>query len=435
MITDPLPEDWRYIASPLYFAFDLRRKVNIAPAIACWGRALMPMKTPESIRSLRRQLGLSQEELAERLGVSFSTVNRWERGHRSPTRLALLRLDSLARETRMEGTVDGAADEEPEVLGGEEVGLWALVLRDRLLILDGEAPDLDKPWRTISIEPDLGPLRSIRQERLRGEDVLLVGAREGVWRLSLGTRVTPPVRYPFGSGVGERFGVNAMAVAHGHLFATHSERGLVRWNLDHPANAERLFSQQLAGSKTVRALTRLDADRILFAADDGLFAALRGASQPELLFRVPQGGRITTVVLCEHTLYVGTTDGSLFAFDLVFRRSQKLLAHERTPIHHLSIAMIEGESFLAIATRDPLVTLLHLAPDGDRLKFATGGRATRAAAMAGRCVAAIDYPQENLLIWLVDEPSRPPRVLDVHSRLGQHIQDCCAIKIHAARES
>jgi len=32
------------------------------------------------LRFLRRSLGLSQEQLARRLGVSFATVNRWESG-------------------------------------------------------------------------------------------------------------------------------------------------------------------------------------------------------------------------------------------------------------------------------------------------------------------------------------------------------------------
>lgn len=38
------------------------------------------------IRKLRLALGLTQEQFAARLGVSFSTVNRWEnsRGHPSP---------------------------------------------------------------------------------------------------------------------------------------------------------------------------------------------------------------------------------------------------------------------------------------------------------------------------------------------------------------
>lgn len=37
------------------------------------------------IHELREKLLLSQTELAEKLGVSYATVNRWENGHHEPT--------------------------------------------------------------------------------------------------------------------------------------------------------------------------------------------------------------------------------------------------------------------------------------------------------------------------------------------------------------
>lgn len=37
------------------------------------------------IKALRESMILSQEEFAKYLGVSFATVNRWERGHHEPT--------------------------------------------------------------------------------------------------------------------------------------------------------------------------------------------------------------------------------------------------------------------------------------------------------------------------------------------------------------
>jgi len=54
---------------------------------------------PGLVRGIRRQLGLSQERLAEALGVSFATVNRWENGHVKPSRLALRQLNAFC--TRM----------------------------------------------------------------------------------------------------------------------------------------------------------------------------------------------------------------------------------------------------------------------------------------------------------------------------------------------
>lgn len=37
------------------------------------------------IKELREKMILSQAELAELLGVSFASVNRWEQGHHEPT--------------------------------------------------------------------------------------------------------------------------------------------------------------------------------------------------------------------------------------------------------------------------------------------------------------------------------------------------------------
>lgn len=38
------------------------------------------MKLPDKIAGLRKSRGISQEELAERLGVSRQAVSRWETG-------------------------------------------------------------------------------------------------------------------------------------------------------------------------------------------------------------------------------------------------------------------------------------------------------------------------------------------------------------------
>lgn len=40
------------------------------------------------IKSVRKELGLSQEQLARELSISFSTVNRWENGKTNPSQMA-----------------------------------------------------------------------------------------------------------------------------------------------------------------------------------------------------------------------------------------------------------------------------------------------------------------------------------------------------------
>ena len=50
---------------------------------------------PELVREVRRQLGISQEELAHELGVSFATINRWENAKTTPFKLARAQFDNF----------------------------------------------------------------------------------------------------------------------------------------------------------------------------------------------------------------------------------------------------------------------------------------------------------------------------------------------------
>ena len=51
-----------------------------------------------TLRAIRAKLDLTQEQLAEVLGVSFATVNRWEGGAAKPQRAALESIEHLARD-------------------------------------------------------------------------------------------------------------------------------------------------------------------------------------------------------------------------------------------------------------------------------------------------------------------------------------------------
>lgn len=57
---------------------------------------------PSAIRRLRAKLNISQTELAGILGVSFTSVNRWEKGHHEPTVIAREKLKQLFKENNID---------------------------------------------------------------------------------------------------------------------------------------------------------------------------------------------------------------------------------------------------------------------------------------------------------------------------------------------
>lgn len=52
----------------------------------------------EMIRMIREKTGLSQTAFGDALGVSFSTVNRWENGKALPNKIAQLGMHDLAKD-------------------------------------------------------------------------------------------------------------------------------------------------------------------------------------------------------------------------------------------------------------------------------------------------------------------------------------------------
>ncbi len=55
------------------------------------------------VKEVRSQLGISQEELAHELGVSFATINRWENGKTTPFKLARSQFELFCKKKVRQG--------------------------------------------------------------------------------------------------------------------------------------------------------------------------------------------------------------------------------------------------------------------------------------------------------------------------------------------
>lgn len=53
---------------------------------------------PALVKGLRKRLRLTQEQFAQKVGVTYSTVNHWENGKRTPQPYLVRRLFELKQE-------------------------------------------------------------------------------------------------------------------------------------------------------------------------------------------------------------------------------------------------------------------------------------------------------------------------------------------------
>ena len=59
---------------------------------------------------IRTKCSLSQEELAKELGVSFASVNRWERRRTKPSQMAIRSIEGFCKTHQIKYEMNGGVD-------------------------------------------------------------------------------------------------------------------------------------------------------------------------------------------------------------------------------------------------------------------------------------------------------------------------------------
>lgn len=59
------------------------------------------MSFPEEIKRIRQRSFLTQQDFADKIGVSFSTVNRWESGRAKPNLRAMKSINTFCFENNI----------------------------------------------------------------------------------------------------------------------------------------------------------------------------------------------------------------------------------------------------------------------------------------------------------------------------------------------
>lgn len=59
------------------------------------------MNFPEEIKKIRQRSFLTQQEFAKKIGVAFSTVNRWESGRAKPNLKAMKNINTFCLDNNL----------------------------------------------------------------------------------------------------------------------------------------------------------------------------------------------------------------------------------------------------------------------------------------------------------------------------------------------
>lgn len=134
-----------------------------------------PLDAGRSVRRIRKDMGLTQVQFAERIGVSSITIHRWESGQSRPRRLALARLRELEGELAEQDApgesraTSASAATPPLDFAGNPEGISAVV--EALRLAYGHQFNPAFASETARIDP-LPHQRIAVYERMLGQDPL-----------------------------------------------------------------------------------------------------------------------------------------------------------------------------------------------------------------------------------------------------------------------
>jgi CheY-like chemotaxis protein/DNA-binding XRE family transcriptional regulator len=120
----------------------------------------MANKINEKLKSFRKYSGLSQEAFAQKLGVSFTTINRWENGHAEPNKLARKNLLELWHETGFDYEDKNQENKFKILIVDDEPNVITMIKRalsklDFDILIETADDGYDAGLKASSFKPDL----------------------------------------------------------------------------------------------------------------------------------------------------------------------------------------------------------------------------------------------------------------------------------------
>ena len=274
------------------------------------------------------------------------------------------------------------------------------------------------------------PIRSVRAVDGAPGTTLLVGCKRSVHILTLG-RDLECVEYPFPGDKRPRGGVNAIAIADGWIYATHSEFGLLRWERSRPGIAGEVIHESLTADRKTTRGALVAGDRLVFASGATLYAApLTGNAEP-VAFDTRLDSPITAAAAGGGSLFAGTEGGAVASWSMDDPGKPSILVRRKEPIVGLRLARIGSLPHLLYSARDLAVKARVL---GQTLEtsYEAGGKGVGLLDAASDLVCAVDAAGHRLILWRSATPARPFAEIDLRKYSERPALDLGLLKVSAA---
>lgn len=298
---------------------------------------------------------------------------------------------------------------------------------NEIIAFDPSSPR--EPTTRLNLSSEAGPLRSLRLSTAAGQAALLVGAKSGVHIVDLGDKPSlrqtcvlaqppPPLRHGF----------NSAAIVGDHLYATHSEIGLLRWALTEPTPHEQCLGDVTKGAKTVRDLQVDDSGRLWFGVDDRVVSWVPGTDAAMTALTAPTP--VNAVITAGDLVYAGLADGTVLCRPTDGPGEPATVRRSDRPVQSLAWLAGGGAPRLLIANGRPHLDLQVI---GDAYRVEYHCRWDVCWGFANDdWIVGVNAPRDQIVIWPIDAPAEPAATTSIGRLCGHSIQDV-AMKIDDSR--
>jgi hypothetical protein len=273
-------------------------------------------------------------------------------------------------------------------------------------------------------------LRSVRCLDTGAGPTVLAGSKRTVHVIAPGR--DDPQDFPLPGDRAPKGGVNAVAAHGDHLYATHSEYGVARWEAAKPgAEGEFLFADLTRKHKTTRGV-QVAGGFLIFATGPTVYAVALGNGMHPIAYETSVDSPVTGLAAGGGSVYAGTEGGAIVSWRLGEPSKPEVLVRKRDPIVNLRLAKVCSIPHLFYTTKDYAVRARVI---GQNLEtsYESGGPTVGVLDAASNVVAATDGAGRKVLVWRSASPGRPLATVDAGRISEKPVLDLWMKKTKAQR--